>query len=54
VVLTEETGFVLDVVVPWREAFLIAGGALLTATAAGLLPAWHAVRTRIPEAIQWE
>ncbi|QDU18604.1 FtsX-like permease family protein [Urbifossiella limnaea] len=54
VVLTEETGFVLDVVVPWREAFLIAGGALLTATLAGLLPAWHAVRTRIPDAIQWE
>ncbi|HEX4608692.1 MAG TPA: FtsX-like permease family protein, partial [Urbifossiella sp.] len=54
VVLTEETGFMLDVVVPWREAFLIAGGALATATLAGLLPAWHAVRTRIPDAIQWE
>ncbi len=54
VVLTEETGFVLDVVVPWKEAFLIAGGALATATVAGLLPAWHAVRTRIPDAIQWE
>jgi putative ABC transport system permease protein len=54
VVLVEETGFVLDVVVPWREAFLIAGGALATATLAGLLPAWHAVRTRIPDAIQWE
>lgn len=54
VVLVEETGFVLDVVVPWREAFVIAGGAVLTATLAGLLPAWHAVRTRIPDAIQWE
>lgn len=54
VVLMEETGFVLDVVVPWKEAFLIAGGALTTATLAGLLPAWHAVRTRIPDAIQWE
>jgi putative ABC transport system permease protein len=54
VVLAEETGFVLDVVVPWREAFAIAGGAILTATLAGLLPAWHAVRTRIPDAIQWE
>lgn len=54
VVLEEETGFVLDVVVPWREAFLIAAGSLATATLAGLLPAWHAVRTRIPDAIQWE
>jgi putative ABC transport system permease protein len=54
VVVLEESGFVLDVIVPWREAFLIAGGALLTATLAGLLPAWHAVRTRIPDAIQWE
>ncbi len=54
VVLAEETGFVLDVVVPWKEAFLIAGGALATATLAGLLPAWHAVHTRIPDAIQWE
>lgn len=54
VVLVEETGFVLDVVVPWREALLIAGGSVLTATLAGLLPAWYAVRTRIPDAIQWE
>jgi putative ABC transport system permease protein len=54
VVLPEESGFVFDVVIPWREAFGIAAASVLTATVAGLVPAIHAVRTRIPDAIQWE
>lgn len=54
VVMMEESGFVFDVVVPWREALGIAAAALFTATIAGLIPALHAVRTRIPDAIQWE
>jgi putative ABC transport system permease protein len=54
VILMEESGFVFDVVVPWREALGIAVAAIFTATLAGLVPALHAVRTRIPDAIQWE
>lgn len=54
VVLTEESGFVFELLVPWREALGIAAAALITATLAGLIPALHAVRTRIPDAIQWE
>jgi len=54
VVLMEESGFHFDVLVPWREALGIAFAALATATIAGLIPALHAVRTRIPDAIQWE
>ena len=54
VVLAEESGFVFEVLVPWREALGIAIAALVTATIAGLIPAVHAVRTRIPDAIQWE
>jgi ABC-type antimicrobial peptide transport system permease subunit len=54
VVMPEETGFVFDVVIPWRQALGIAAASVLTATVAGLVPAAHAVRTRIPDAIQWE
>ena len=54
IVLMEESGFLFDVVVPWKEALGIATAAIVTATLAGLVPAIHAVRTRIPDAIQWE
>jgi putative ABC transport system permease protein len=54
VVLVEESGFVFDVVVPWKQALGIAGAAVLTATLAGLLPAWRAIQTRIPDALQYE
>jgi putative ABC transport system permease protein len=54
VILMEESGFVFDVLVPWREALGIAAAAIATAALAGLIPAIHAVRTRIPDAIQWE
>lgn len=54
VVLVEESGFVFDVIVPWKQALGIATAAITTATIAGLVPAIRAVQTRIPEAIQWE
>ncbi len=54
VVLVEESGFVFDLVVPWRQGAGIAAGALAVAALAGLLPALHAVRTRIPDAIAYE
>ena len=54
VVLVEESGFVLDVLVPWKEGLGIAAASITTAALAGLIPAIHAVRTRIPDAIQWE
>src|SRR5262249_51952114 len=54
VVLVEESGFVFDVLFPWREALGIAAASVLTATVAGLLPAWRAIQTRIPDALQYE
>ncbi len=54
VVMREETGFVFDVLIPWKEALGIAGISVLTATAAGLVPALHAVRLKITEAIAYE
>lgn len=54
VVLVEESGFVFDVLFPWKEALGIAGAAILTAALAGLLPAWRAIQTRIPDALQYE
>jgi putative ABC transport system permease protein len=54
VVMFEMSGFHLELVVPWRQAAGIAGGAMLVATLAGLFPALRAVRTRIPDAIAYE
>lgn len=54
VVVQEESGFVFDLVVPWQQGLGIAVGAIGMAAVAGLLPALHAVRTRIPEAIAHE
>ena len=54
VVMPEESGFEFDMVVPYRQAAAVALGAGVTALVAGLLPAWHAVRIRIPEAIAYE
>ncbi|HEV3384725.1 MAG TPA: FtsX-like permease family protein [Gemmata sp.] len=54
VVFFEESGFVLDVVFPWKQAFGIAAIAVFTATIAGLLPAIRAIQTRIPDALQYE
>jgi putative ABC transport system permease protein len=54
VVILEESGYYFPVTIPWIEAGVIAAGALLIATLAGLWPALHAVRQRIPEAIAHE
>jgi len=54
VVIREETGFIFDVLVPWKEALGIGLFSVLTATVAGLIPALHAVRLRIPDAIAYE
>jgi putative ABC transport system permease protein len=54
VVLVEESGFVLDMLFPWKEALGIASASIIVATAAGLLPAWRAIQTRIPDALQYE
>jgi putative ABC transport system permease protein len=51
VVLVEETGCSFPVYVPWAAALWIAAASLGVATLAGLGPALHAVRRRIPEAL---
>ena len=54
VVLLEESGFLFEMVVPWRTGFGIAAGAMGVAALAGLLPAYRAVKTRITDAIAYE
>ena len=54
IILFEEAGFLFPVLIPWREAVLIAGGAMLIATLAGLGPAVRTMHLRIPEAIAYE
>lgn len=54
VILVEESGFIFDLLFPWRQALAISVGAITMAMLAGLLPAIHAVRTRIPEAVAYE
>ena len=40
--------------IPWKEGLGIGIVAVLAATLAGLFPAMHAVRLRIPDAIAYE
>lgn len=54
VVILEDSGLLFPIVLPWKEAILVSGGALLTAIIAGLGPAIYAVRQRIPDAIAYE
>jgi putative ABC transport system permease protein len=54
VILFEEAGFRFAVSIPWAEAAVIAFLALVIATLAGLIPALHTLRMRIPEAIAYE
>jgi putative ABC transport system permease protein len=54
VIFYDESGFSLDVLVPWKQAISISAGSIALATLAGVLPAWHAVRTRITDAIAYE
>lgn len=54
VIFFEETGFLVPVLIPWKEAGIIAGMALVTAALAGLGPALRTLHLRIPEAIAYE
>jgi putative ABC transport system permease protein len=54
IILFEETGFLFPVRIPWEDAGLIAAVALAAAALAGVGPALHAIRLRIPEAIAYE
>ena len=54
ILLREESGFVFDVLIPWKEAIGIATISLLTATLAGLAPAVRAIRLDITDAIAYE
>ncbi len=54
VILFEEAGFLFPVLIPWLEAGIIAFIAVTVATMAGLAPALHTSRLRIPEAIAYE
>jgi len=54
VVILEESGFWFDMIIPWKEALGISAVAIVVATLAGLLPALHAVRLRIVDAIAYE
>ncbi|HJZ93137.1 MAG TPA: ABC transporter permease, partial [Gemmataceae bacterium] len=54
VVMHDESGFVFDVLLPWKEALGIGLISVVASTLAGLVPALHAVRLRIPDAIAYE
>lgn len=54
VVIEEETGFVFDVLIPWKQAVGIGVVSVVTATLAGLVPAAHAARLRIADVIAYE
>jgi putative ABC transport system permease protein len=54
VILQEETGFVFDLLIPWKEGLGIGVVAVAAATLAGLVPAIQAARQRIPDAIAYE
>jgi putative ABC transport system permease protein len=50
----EETGLVYEMLVPWKQGLGIGAISIATATIAGLLPAVHAIRMRITDAIAYE
>jgi putative ABC transport system permease protein len=54
VLLLDEAGFLFPLRFPWIASGLVAAAAIVSATLVGLLPAWHATRLRIPEAIAYE
>lgn len=54
VVLLEESGFRFAMLIPWKESLGIGLAAIVTSTIAGLIPALHAVRLNITEAIAYE
>jgi putative ABC transport system permease protein len=54
VMFVDESGFNMDLLIPWKAALGIAGTSFAMATLAGLVPAWRAIQTRIPDALQYE
>ncbi len=54
VMFVDESGFNLDMLIPWKAALGIAVASVTLATLAGLIPAWRAIQTRIPDALQYE
>jgi putative ABC transport system permease protein len=54
VMFVDESGFDLDMLIPWKATLGIAAGSVALATLAGLAPAWRAIQTRIPDALQYE
>jgi putative ABC transport system permease protein len=54
VMLLDEAGFVFPFKVPWIEAGVVFLLSVVCATLAGLWPAYHATRLRIPDAIAYE
>ncbi len=54
VMFVDESGFDMELLIPWKETLAIAGTSISLATLAGLIPAWRAIQTRIPDALQYE
>ncbi len=54
VMFVDESGFNLDMLIPWKATLGIAAASIALATLAGLIPAWRAIQTRIPDALQYE
>jgi putative ABC transport system permease protein len=54
VMILDEAGFQFAMRIPWLEAGVVTVVSVLLATLAGLWPAYHATRLRIPEAIAYE
>jgi putative ABC transport system permease protein len=54
VMFVDESGFDMELLIPWKETLAIAGTSIGLATLAGLIPAWRAIQTRIPDALQYE
>ncbi len=54
VMFVDESGFDLDMLIPWKATLGIGAASITLATLAGLVPAWRAIQTRIPDALQYE
>jgi putative ABC transport system permease protein len=54
VVIFEASGFTFPLTIPWRETLILSGIAVGVSTLAGLIPAVHAARIRIADAIAYE
>jgi putative ABC transport system permease protein len=54
VLILDESGFRFALRIPWFEAGVVTLASIVLATLAGLWPAYHATRLRIPEAIAYE